>query len=290
MGVRWRMARMLGSAWQVLPPYWRVRAYHRLVKNPFAPDVFKGTGVTRRIEPHGFRMALDLGDWMERFAAILGIFYEVEVTRTIEMLVPGGTDFVDIGGNLGFTSLIAAHCVGKDGRVVYVEPNPALVARFSKTVGDNAIANVTIVAAAFGSAPGTLMLAVAGHHGQSALHETAVAGSTAVAVAVVDETSVLPHLTDGRPCFIKIDVEGFEEIVLEGMPQLRDRPDTSFLIELTDAWLKRNGGSADRLWQTMARHGFRGYLPRLSAWSGQVRLEEIDRPPAAFQSDVLFKR
>ncbi|MEY4270936.1 MAG: hypothetical protein RLZZ58_2152 [Pseudomonadota bacterium] len=290
MNLRWHLARVIGPLWRLLPPYWRVRAYHHLVGEPFGAAPFGGVHVLRHVAPHGHVMRLDLGDWMERLAAFIGIFYEIEVTQTIVRLVPPGSDFVDIGGNLGFTSLIASSCVGDQGRVIYVEPNPALVTRFRDTIQRNAIANIAIVEAAFGSAPGTLALAVARHHGQSQLESHVDAASASIPVTVIDEASVLPLLTEGQPCFIKIDVEGFEQIVLAGMSRLLDRPRTCFLIELTDDWLRRNGGSADELWDVMMRHGFHGYLPTMSALQRGVRFEPITHAPTVFQSDVLFMR
>src|SRR5262249_7655163 len=50
--------------------------------------------------------------------------YEPHVTdRLRQCLVPGGV-FVDIGANVGYYTLLAAHRVGRAGRVIAFEPNP----------------------------------------------------------------------------------------------------------------------------------------------------------------------
>jgi FkbM family methyltransferase len=51
-------------------------------------------------------------------------FFEYELTRgIIELLNPGQT-FIDVGAHIGYFSVLAAHLVGSEGRVLALEPTP----------------------------------------------------------------------------------------------------------------------------------------------------------------------
>ena len=117
-----------------------------------------------------------MSDWMERCAAITGLFYGFDTTRVLQERLKPGDVFLDIGGNLGFLSLTASALVGDAGRVIYAEPNPNLVTRFRASLARNAIRNVEVIEAAIGEREGETALDVPVHHGKSQLAEGAASG------------------------------------------------------------------------------------------------------------------
>ena len=266
---------------RALPPWRRLGLYRHIVGHPFRPGIFADR-VERRVWPHGYAMELDMHDWMERCAAITGLFYGFDTTRILqERLQPGGV-FLDIGGNLGFLSLTAAALVGEQGRVIYVEPNPVLAARFRASLARNAIRNVEAVEAAIGEREGETALAVPAHHGKSQLAE-------GTGIPMMTGDSLLRFIPAAAPLLVKIDVEGYEEKILHGMPMLRARPDTRFLIEITEAWLQERGGSAKSLIDMMLGDGFSAFHIRVSH-GGALHLPEIREPLPLKQYDLLFAR
>ena len=279
--LRWHAARLAGPLLRTLPPHWRLRLYRGIVGRPFRAGVF-GDRVERRVWPHGYVMRLDLSDWMERCAAITALFYGIDTTLVLQQRLAPGSVFLDIGGNLGFLSLTAAALVGEQGRVIHVEPNPVLVARLRETLARNAIGNVAIVEAAIGEREGETALTVPIHHGKTYLAEGA-------GTPMRTGDSLLPLIPDGAPLLVKIDVEGYEEKVLLGMPALRARPDTAFLIEITDAWLRLRGGSARALIELMAGDGFIAHHVGV-ARDGSLQLTHIREPLPLKQYDLLFTR
>ena len=281
IALRWQVARMAGPLLRILPPHWRLRLYRGIVGRPFRAGVFADR-VERRVWPHGYVMRLDLGDWMERCAAITGLFYGIDTTLVLQQRLAPGSIFLDIGGNLGFLSLTASALVGEEGRVIHVEPNPALVARLRETLARNAVGNIHIVEAAIGEHDGETALTVPIHHGK-----TYLAQGTGTTMRTGD--SLLPLIPDGAPLLVKIDVEGYEEKVLHGMPAIRARPDTAFLIEITDAWLRLRGGSAGALIELMAGDGFSAHHVAV-ARDGSLQLTETREPLPLKQYDLLFTR
>ena len=66
--------------------------------------------------------------------------------------------------------------------------------------------------------------------------------------------SVMHELPPVR--FVKIDVEGAESLVLQGMRTLIARDHPIVLLELTDNWLRQLGGSADDVCGSLREAGY----------------------------------
>jgi len=266
---------------RALPPSRRLRLYDRIVGHPFRPGIFADR-VDRAVWPHGYTMDLDMSDWMERCAAITGLYYGFDTTRVLQERLEPGNVFLDIGGNLGFLSLTASALVGEGGRVIYAEPNPNLAARFKASLARNAIRNVEVIEAAIGEREGETALNVPVHHGKAQL-------AKGTGIRMVTGDSLLRFVPEGARLFVKIDVEGYEEKILHGMPTIRARPNTTFLIEITEAWLSERGGGAKSLIDMMLRDGFSAYHASLSP-GGKLQLPEIRAPLPLKQYDLLFAR
>src|SRR5262245_6041073 len=131
----------------------------------------------------------------------------------------------DVGGYEGIFTLFFARKVGPCGRVVTFEPNPRSHARILENVRLNGFGHVTVHQLALGRAHGTASLvfpaderargSLAGDIQDQIRHEKHVA---AVEVEVEVET-IDGLLENGAPVpdFVKLDVEGLERDVLEGM-------------------------------------------------------------------------
>lgn len=278
--VRWRVTRAMGPLLERIPPYFQIRLYHRISGDPFVQRAFDDS-VVRRVAPHGYRMKLDLRDWMDRYVAINGRYYEAETTALLQRLLKPGMLFVDIGGNIGFVSLTAARLVGTEGRVVYVEPNSPLAERFQETLEENGIRNVEVHQVALAESSGEVGLEFADGHGL-----TRVIDGTGTIAVTGDE--LLSGFSSVTPMLIKIDVEGYEERVLAGMRHTIARTNTAFYIEVTDDWLRRQGGSAAGLFETMIGGGYRGWLSKDTPTG--LSLLEIDHVGDVGQCNILFAR
>ena len=149
------------------------------------------------------------------------------------LLVPGDT-FVDIGANVGFFSMLAARLVGPSGRVIAFEAVTDLADRATANARLNGFDQLEVHAIAIGATNGTARLSITTHSGGASLSEEVDPSEvvTVVDVPVVDVASLIEDGTIPLPDVVKIDVEGYELPVLEGMISVFELGQTSLIIEL----------------------------------------------------------
>jgi FkbM family methyltransferase len=150
-------------------------------------------------------------------------------------LKPGAT-FYDIGANIGFVTLIAARLVGPTGRVVAFEPVPKNVAAIRENLALNGIDWVEVRETAMARHSGSASLIVSDVSAFSRLASvnvpTGARETIEVAVNSVDE--MLAAGSVPPPDVVKIDVEGAELEVIEGMRQTLSDHQPVILCEVHD--------------------------------------------------------
>lgn len=171
-----------------------------------------------------------------------GVLPEQGTLRVVEKYLKPGGLFVDVGANVGLFSLLAARIVGPSGKVVAIEPAPAAVQALRATVDANGLGGIVRVKEfAAGAEQGLGTLSVA----QNSTHSSLLPGDAA-ASTVVATIAPLDDALDGMlPDMVKIDVEGFEANVIEGMKAIfRANPDVIVVMDFEPAHIRRTGLSA----------------------------------------------
>jgi FkbM family methyltransferase len=161
-------------------------------------------------------------------------------------VLPGGV-FLDVGANVGFMTVIGARLVGPQGRVYAFEPVSANANLIRRNAAQNNFTNVFVIEQAASNATGSGRLIMAAYSGGSAL-AIADRPHDAVGERVVPTLRIDDAIAQGLigvPTFAKIDVEGAESQVLEGMIRTleRDRPTVLFEVDGAEAGTVR--GKAD---------------------------------------------
>jgi FkbM family methyltransferase len=151
-----------------------------------------------------------------------------------------GLTVYDIGGWEGVYTMFFARAVGPTGRVLTFEPNPANRERIEENVALNNLTNVLLRPVALGSAPGPATLVIEGGlAGEGGVRSIAPADAQGqkgsgslvqVDVETLDREIELHTLP--LPDLVKIDVEGFELNVLEGMARTIDEHHCRILLEI----------------------------------------------------------
>lgn len=155
-------------------------------------------------------------------------------------LQPGDLCF-DVGANVGDRTALFLEL---GARVVAVEPQPICVSALHERFADR----ITVVPAALGSTPGAAELQVASYHTLSSLSPTWVAQvrkSGRFSEFTWDERISVPITTldalierfAGVPKFCKIDVEGYELEVLQGLTKPLPALSFEFTFELLESRL-----------------------------------------------------
>jgi FkbM family methyltransferase len=142
--------------------------------------------------------------------------YNLEELEFLRAHTPDGGVFVDVGANVGTYAMVLARHVGAGGKVIAIEPHPITHARLAFNRAASGFTQVLLVAAAAGPADGELMIETDGDNlGASHIVSGERAGN-AIAVPSLRLQRILGDAGVARVDALKIDVEGFEDRVLNG--------------------------------------------------------------------------
>jgi FkbM family methyltransferase len=138
------------------------------------------------------------------------------VQEAVRTIVRPGDVVYDVGANVGFFTVLAARRVGPQGAVIAFEPFPETATAARRNADLNGFKHVTVLTNAAGRRGGTAKLEVREYSTLARLADESTTGPTVdVEVIAIDDL-----VDTGRvrpPDFVKIDVEGAELGVIEGM-------------------------------------------------------------------------
>ena len=182
-------------------------------------------------ELEDFRFWFDTSDRDMGARMALGL-YEPETIAFFRKVVRPGMVCLDVGAQTGFYTCLLAKLVGPEGRVFAYEPNPSSFELLAKNVVENGFsdyvsASNTACSNTRGRIPMTLTSGMF-------VADTHAADARFIECVSLDEED-LP-----TPDFIKIDVEGHEPAVLEGMSGILRTGRPIILMELNGYWLSNN--------------------------------------------------
>jgi FkbM family methyltransferase len=148
--------------------------------------------------------------------------YEEGTVRLFERLLEPGMGVVDVGAHVGFFTLIAARLVGPTGRVYAFEPEPLNYALLSANIQKNGYSNILAVqkALANSSGPRQLFISSLDNGSHSLYRGRGRQGKETLPIEATTLDAFLATQEWPRVALVKIDVEGAELSVLEGMSRL----------------------------------------------------------------------
>jgi FkbM family methyltransferase len=185
-----------------------------------------------------------------------GASFEPDVANVLVRVLREGDVAVDVGANVGYLTTLAAMLVGPMGHVVAFEPGPENLARLRANLALNDCTNVTVVEKAVTNQVGDVEFFInSDDSGGNALWDPAQYPGNVKCLATpirltVPGTTLGAELEELRlaPKVIKIDTEGAEQRVLEGMRSLLASQEPRFIIaELHPFGLAKLGCSQQSL-------------------------------------------
>jgi len=163
--------------------------------------------------------------------------YEVPVQDAITSLLREGDVFYDIGANIGFFSVLAGRLVGQAGAVYAFEPVPENASTLARTARLNQLGNIEVLELAISHHTGRGELCLACHAGGASLKSASVPPDLSGSIFV--DTYSIDDLVQSRrirpPVMVKIDVEGAEKDVLQGMRKVLHVWRPTVVVEVDDA-------------------------------------------------------
>ncbi|MEQ1802929.1 MAG: FkbM family methyltransferase [Gammaproteobacteria bacterium] len=202
-----------------------VRGWQRLVNTLVSPGL-SGTFV---IENDGMAFAGELASYIDRQMYLFGQYEEQAIQLFLGVVPPGRRRLImDVGGNVGTHSLGFARFFR---RVETFEPNPALWAAFERNMALNSFSHVTLHKVGLGDAEAELPFYSIdksnfglGTFSTEQQYDLPLHKIAVCRVATGDAYVAEQGITDIDA--IKIDVQGFEPMVLRGCQGIlaRHRP------------------------------------------------------------------
>jgi FkbM family methyltransferase len=172
-----------------------------------------------------------------------------------------GGHILDVGANVGYCSVLFAGATDAGQKVYGFEPEPfnfALLKQVLRQRGLNG--RVVATRTAVGNANGTVRLWLnPRHHGDHRIFTDALVGET-VEVPVVSIDSFVERESVHPVRFIKIDVQGYEPAVCEGMGRtLAANPDCVVSLEYMPAALREQGYDPRKLVEWFESRGYNAH-------------------------------
>ena len=190
--------------------------------------------------------------------------WEPQVSNWLTSVLRKGDCFVDIGGNNGIHALRAGRKVGDTGRVIVFEPQERLAGLIERSACANLMVyNFHVRRMALGAEEGSIRLGKFAHLTGSATvtPNELIAEYVDVPLAPLPVALAQVAQDTGHPCMadvIKIDVEGFEYAVWDGMKEwTKDRDRLAIVLEYSPVSYRHCGRDPLALLEEFAEYGFR---------------------------------
>jgi len=194
-------------------------------------------------------------------------------------LIRPGDIVIDVGGNVGYFTILASEFVGAHGKVYSVEPSSNTRIRLDENIKLNRVSNVEVLAyAAWNGVGKANFYQHSSDRGGCSLRDLG-SGIVAEEASLVRLDAVIPAGECSRVRLIKLDIEGAECQALEGLSSLLEsNGPLSIVVEVEDKKLRGLDRSAEDLFELLLGYGMTAY--RIANDYGATAYMSIDTKPS----------
>lgn len=197
----------------------------------------------------GARFRFHHRDSATEMGALFNPHYNIEELDFLRRRLSPGAIFVDVGANVGTFSIPIARHVGRDGRVIAVEPHPTAFARLRFNCGEHQLPNIHVVNVAIGDTDGSLKMCTdTSNLGACHISEEGFDVQARTLLGIAGDYAL--QQIDA----MKIDVEGYEDKVL--LPFFKAAPMSLWPRAVAIEHLERDSWAQDCI-KTMVELGYR---------------------------------
>ena len=228
------------------------------------------------ITVEGATFLLDPLDRVGTLALITGARDTDEDRIPRGVLKPGDT-VIDIGANIGWYTIFAAKLVGASGKVIAFEPEPRSFSFLQRNVALNRLSNVIVENKALSNKEEKVRLFIdEQNRGNHHIFDWSD-GRHYIEVDALQLDDYLARSTGiAKVDFIKIDMQGAEGVILEGMRQTLERnPNLQLDVEILPAALKQAGTDPAALLSDLERAGYEFW--DIGGYVNIIRPVEVDQ-------------
>ena len=208
---------------------------------------------TSKIGISNYSISLNIGDFIEYWIFVDGLYEKNWINKIVKYVA--GKTFLDVGANIGAYSLSLA----KSAKKVYAfEPLNESRNKLNKSLSDNNIDNITVINKAVSSTDNRKMKLYInpGDKGQSSL--SIKFSSRYQLVQTIQLDSFIKSNNIRSIGLIKIDVEGYEAKVLQGLSKTISKRHPAILVELNKIIAEKSGSDILEIYTFLNSRGYTG--------------------------------
>mgnify|MGYP001175914766 CR=1 FL=1 len=253
--------------------------YNHLIA-AFMRDVLQRRYIERKI--HNYRMFLDLKDRGLSRSLLLFATREVDHKVLLERIVKSDMTIYDIGANIGYYPLMELGLIGPGGKLIAIEPVANNIQVLKKNLAlnnyQNEDSNVEVLSGAVSNSTGTQSFHLSSHSNLGTFHPSGSASDLITGETVEVPTFTVPELAGryGPPDLIRMDVEGHEVEILDGMIEsIKTKKMQPSIIFETHLTRYSQIHSMERTLQNLFRCNYGVSLAATSQQSGTDRLAAL---------------
>jgi FkbM family methyltransferase len=267
---------MFGSVKTVGRPF--VRRLRGLVSERRLAAVKKPGWVKMR---DGFWMHVNPEQYWDKEVIAHGGQWEPGLTHIIKIVVDPGDLCLDIGSHKGYVSCVLAQAVGSSGRVLAFDPDPRLGEELRINMARNGFSQVTYFPLALGDTRSTVTLLLTNTLGWSTSFPNVFAAPDVIKEIDVEASTVdivlSETLYNKSLSFVKVDAEGAEPLIWQGMQETLSRSSPVIAMEINYSSLKAGAFSLEALHDEIEGQGYTAVFEiKPPRWLGTVTLVPTD--------------
>lgn len=232
------------------------------------------------VEVNEYKLEVIPGDLGISSELIMFKTHEPLTTKLLSKELKKGMTCLDVGGNIGYYTLLESNIVGNDGKVIAIEPSPPNFKHLKKNLSIQDAKNVDAYNFAAGDVDGEVnFLVYQESNGSFTIPdgETTELPGELIKVPAKRMDTFLNELNIEHVDFVRMDVEGYEHHIIEGMKNLIKNSKPMFQIEVHVTLLGKEG--TKNFLKEFQDYGYEAkyYIPR-----------DIDLPIIGTMNDVKY--
>lgn len=213
------------------------------------------------IQVQGSKMYVDPKDLGVGVPLLKSRVYEPYQTKLFKQAIKEGMVVVDVGAHIGYYTLMAAKLVGTNGRVYAFEPDPSNCRLLVHNLHENGYENVVAVQKAVANKKAKTVLFLnnknLGSHSLSRDNVPELINSIEVESITLNEFFE-KEVGNFKVDFVKIDAQGAEGIIVEGMTKIIQNNDNlKIMMEFWPSGLANLGTDPKKLLVKLRNYGFK---------------------------------
>jgi FkbM family methyltransferase len=223
----------------------------RLFNALFSRNLLQKKSIVAKPIKGNFKINCNTATWIGAKIYYLGD-YEPFLKDVFKAHIGAGDKVLDVGANIGFHSLYFAELVGETGSVLAFEPVPQNFEALKANIGLNDFKQIKPINLALGNKNEQLTIAAdADSKNPGAYNLFNLDGNIKIDCVIGDE-----FLHDQKVDFIKIDVEGYESFVIDGLLKMIEINRPKIVFEFDPNYHQKTGLPTTYIFTTLANFNY----------------------------------